>query len=347
MDLPMCRLCLTPNSGTEPLFDERTTKPNVLLLQKVVECTSIKLTWEEDYPSSICGDCAAKIHEWSTFKIQCIVNNDFYRRKQADVRRQLIANKPPIEIVCLDDDDDDDENDGAGGGKTDSTVRNRSQPAVEPPQKKAKIVEPVIIDDDEDAGTNPITISGGTNNGVASTSIGLYYDDNDEQAELEAYEDNLLLEDYELVEGQEEGDQSLEQEEDEFQTYQMQQQPELANTAILSSILLDDDSNNSLLTDFVQPYFGEGQQLQCTLCDRRYTSATQLRAHMKCHTENKKKCFICGKMIVVHLIRHLRSQHPGQSFPEPVRCWHNKCAHSSQVFQDVDQLLEHMDNKRR
>lgn len=288
-------------------------KANVLLLQKVVECTSIRLTAEDDYPSSICTECERKLNELSAFKIQCIVNNDFYREKQAELRkRQLSCSQQPTEVVCLDDDDDDDEEE-----LEQQKVHHQQQNA--PLCKKMRIEQVVIEDDDDD------DVEGG-------------YESND----LQKYETNITdtegfnFDDFELVEGQE-VDQSYEPEE------------EMDNNAILSSILLDaeedNDSGNALLID--QGHYEKVYPYECEYCHHRYSSLTKLESHVKTHSQNRMKCFICGKMVVVHLLRHLRSQHPGMSFPDPVRCWHSKCAQLDEVFLNVNQLLAHMETKRR
>nr|XP_029710415.1 glutamic acid-rich protein-like [Aedes albopictus] len=305
MEARLCRLCLAPNCGRIPLFDEMTMQPNVLMIQKVVECTSIKITAEDDYPSSICAECERKLNELSAFKIQCIVNNDFYREKQAELRRkQLACSQQPTEVVCLDDDDEEEvhyaeEEEEQGQQEKDGYFEQPDQTV----QKKARIEEVVIEDDEDD------------------------------------YEE-FNLDDFELVEGQE------------VDQYYQQDEPELIdNNAILTSILLDDEEddddagNNALLMD--QGHYEKIYPYECQFCRRRFSSLTKLESHVKSHSQNRMKCFICGRMVVVHLLRHLRTQHPGMAFPEPVRCWHSKCADLDEVFLDVTQLLAHMDTKRR
>ncbi|XP_065084639.1 glutamic acid-rich protein-like [Ochlerotatus camptorhynchus] len=315
MENPLCRLCLTPNSGRTPLFDKLTMKANVLLLQKVIECTSIRLTAQDDYPSSICTECERKLNELSAFKIQCIVNNDYYREKQAELRkRQLSCSQQPTEVVCLDDDDDEEEEEDSEKQKA------LQQQKQEPLSKKMRIEQVIIEDDDEDEG--------------------VHYEQN--STDLQNYEseptdtEGFNFDDFELVEGQE-VDQSYEPEE------------EMDNNAILSSILLDaeedNDSGNALLME--QGHYEKVYPYECEYCRHRYSSLTKLESHVKTHSQNRMKCFICGKMVVVHLLRHLRSQHPGMSFPEPVRCWHTKCSQLDEVFLNVNQLLAHMDTKRR
>lgn len=327
----MCRLCLTPNSGTTPLFENSTMKPNVLILQKVVECISIQLSIEDDYPSSICHSCLQKLNEWSAFKIQCIVNNSFYREKQAELRKKIAKAIPePSEVVCLDDDDDEEDEQP---GKSQPPVRKIKPPekcSAVPPVKKARIVEQVIIedDDDEECYSADASYTAQPTNGAMVGRIvdpaPLYHQTDNVGMDNEQEQDyDASLDDYELVEGQ-----------------------EIDNTAILTSILLDDDdsSDSGLLAGEMGFYEGS-YPFECTFCKRRYATVNKLQAHMKKHSQ-RMKCFICGKMIAVHLLRHLRSQHAGQAFPEPVRCWHIKCAYLENAFTDVDQLLEHMASKK-
>ncbi|XP_062550773.1 uncharacterized protein LOC134215645 [Armigeres subalbatus] len=310
MDNSLCRLCLTPYSGLTSLFDEMTMKPNVLLIQKVLECTSIKITAEDDYPSSICMECEIKLDELSSFKIQCIVNNDYYREKQAELRkRQLSCSQQPTEVVCLDDDDDDDETNQA------QTHVVEVQIPVEPISKKSRI-EQVVIDDDDDQDQEQLNYES-------------------EQTDYEEFN----FDDFELVEGQEE-DQYCQPPEDQL----------IDNNAILTSILLDDDEDTesgSNMLHLEQGHYEKDYPYECEFCRRRYSSLSKLESHVKTHSQNRMKCFICGKLVVVHLLRHLRSQHPGMAFPEPVRCWHSKCSDSDAVYVDVNQLLAHMETKRR
>ncbi|XP_055609292.1 putative uncharacterized protein DDB_G0268364 [Uranotaenia lowii] len=393
MELPMCRLCLAPNSGCTDLFDTRTRQPNVLLLQKVVECTSIKLTVEDDCPSSVCGHCVGKLNELSAFKIQCIVNNDFYREKQAELRKQLIASLDPefaaqvtaavanqkrkaeavqlllqvpqhqqqptatTEVVCLDDDEEEQPAKQPEQPKnpepvTIITARMPSGPVQKTP---VKVVEEIIIDDDEEE-TDAMDQQQDEQQqhyeqptSTLNTSSGF-------RRSLQNYEDgneDFPLDDYELVEGQEVDD--LQQEQQYIAYHQQQQQLQyqqqyqeeqnmMDNGAILTSILLDDEEDS---TDGLQPSSKRPlQYFECHVCQREFTAQSKLELHLKQHSQNRLKCFICGKWVVLHLLRHLRSQHPGQQFPEPVRCWHNKCAHVQEVFYGVDQLLAHMDAKR-
>ncbi|XP_058444322.1 uncharacterized protein LOC131425986 [Malaya genurostris] len=315
MDPLMCRLCLTPNSGTVALYNQRTMEPNILLIQKVVECTSIKLNVTDDYPSSVCSDCIQKLNEWSTFKIQCIVNNDFYRKKQAELRKHMInINQQATEVVCLDDDSDDE-----------------LPHAKEPPSKKPKVEEGILVADDDErdaCGKGQLVANHGSVNPM-------FYGEDCGQPGMDPYDqDDASLDDYELVEGQE------------IEQYPLEQQYSMDSTAILSSILLDDEDSSGSLQE-AEPGLYEKDLYGCNYCKRRYSSERKLRTHEKLHAENRMKCPVCGKWIVLQLVRHLRSQHPGQVFPEPVRCWHSKCVHSPVLYRDVEELLAHMDTKRR
>uniref|UniRef100_A0A1Q3F142 Uncharacterized protein n=1 Tax=Culex tarsalis TaxID=7177 RepID=A0A1Q3F142_CULTA len=336
MDQVLCRLCLSPSTATVALFDDATMEPNVLLIQKVIECTSIKLSAEEDYPSSVCCECERKLNEWSTFKIQCIVNNDFYRQKQRELRRRLVVAqqqqhqnqqqqpaRPPKspEVVCLDDDEE-----TIPVAIATAKAKVAQPKRKESPAKRAKVVAEVVIDDDDE-------------------------DDEDKDQHL-TNEDGLLLEDdeeallndYQLVEGQE---YPSEQDYESLQGQQQSTEHYESSNAILSSILLDDDDDDDADYDENRQYPpGSGGPFQCWQCRRGYSSLAKLRMHEKLHSE-RMQCFVCGKMIVLQLVRHMRSQHPGQIFPEPVRCWHSKCANSPVLYYTVDQLLEHMDSKKR
>ncbi|XP_039452050.1 uncharacterized protein LOC120430978 [Culex pipiens pallens] len=330
MEQVLCRLCLAPSNSTVALFDDDSMQPNVLLIQKVIECTSIRLSAEEDYPSSVCCECERKLNEWSTFKIQCIVNNDFYRQKQRELRRRLVAAqqqqhqkqqpRPPKspEVVCLDDDEETVPVKAPPTTKVEQVPKRKESPA-----KRAKVVAEVVIEDDDDEEKDQ----------HLTNEDGLLLEDDEE----------ALLNDYQLVEGQEYPS------EPDYESLADQQSADHyeSSTAILSSILLDDDDDDDddeYEGNRQNP--GSGGPFQCWQCRRGYSSLTKLRMHEKLHSE-RMKCFVCGKMIVLQLVRHMRSQHPGQMFPEPVRCWHSKCANSPEVYYTVDQLLEHMDSKKR
>ncbi|XP_065082031.1 zinc finger protein 271-like isoform X2 [Ochlerotatus camptorhynchus] len=74
----ICRLCLGKEVRlTRPFQDD--SGPDDSLLQKIYECTTVKITLKASYPASICAICDSKLSEYSKFREKCIENDELLR----------------------------------------------------------------------------------------------------------------------------------------------------------------------------------------------------------------------------------------------------------------------------
>uniref|UniRef100_A0A8D8ADR6 Zinc finger protein 26 n=1 Tax=Culex pipiens TaxID=7175 RepID=A0A8D8ADR6_CULPI len=80
----ICRLCLGKEVKlTRPFKDQVGT--NTALLQKIYECTTVKITLKATYPAAICAICDTKLLEYSKFRAKCIENDGILRLLLDDI----------------------------------------------------------------------------------------------------------------------------------------------------------------------------------------------------------------------------------------------------------------------
>lgn len=88
LNMNICRLCLaegTINSRLQPVYYTKDT-PDEPLLQKILDLTTIQVTYATDFPSSICINCKSKLEEYSHFRRQCIENDELLRMKYYEIK---------------------------------------------------------------------------------------------------------------------------------------------------------------------------------------------------------------------------------------------------------------------
>lgn len=98
----ICRLCLGKEVKlTRPFKDD--AGPNEALLQKIYECTTVKITLKATYPAAICAICDTKLLEYSKFRARCIENDEILRLLLDDIA-DAAAKEPSPSPSSLDDD---------------------------------------------------------------------------------------------------------------------------------------------------------------------------------------------------------------------------------------------------
>lgn len=81
----ICRLCLGKEVKLTRPFKDDTGDPNTALLQKIYECTTVKITLKASYPAAICAICDTKLLEYSKFRAKCIENDGILRLLLDDI----------------------------------------------------------------------------------------------------------------------------------------------------------------------------------------------------------------------------------------------------------------------
>ncbi|XP_029731038.1 zinc finger protein 236 isoform X2 [Aedes albopictus] len=74
----ICRLCLGKDVRLTRPF-ENAGGPDDDLLQRIYECTTVKVMLKEKYPAAICAICDTKLKEYSRFRDRCIENDELLR----------------------------------------------------------------------------------------------------------------------------------------------------------------------------------------------------------------------------------------------------------------------------
>lgn len=74
----ICRLCLGKDVRLTRPF-ENDGGPDDDLLQRIYECTTVKVMLKDSYPVAICAICDTKLKEYSRFRDRCIENDELLR----------------------------------------------------------------------------------------------------------------------------------------------------------------------------------------------------------------------------------------------------------------------------
>ncbi|XP_058456103.1 uncharacterized protein LOC131433626 [Malaya genurostris] len=73
-ELNRCRLCFSPNNLTDALFPADGTV-NQELMGMIYACTSIRITFEKDFPCPICSSCVRIVNQFHAYRCKCLTND--------------------------------------------------------------------------------------------------------------------------------------------------------------------------------------------------------------------------------------------------------------------------------
>ncbi|XP_053684688.1 uncharacterized protein LOC128734488 isoform X2 [Sabethes cyaneus] len=88
LNMNMCRLCLAEGSTSsrlQPVFYSKDA-PDEPLIQKILELTTIQVTYATDFPSSICLNCKSKLEDYHMFRRRCIENDEILKLKYYEIK---------------------------------------------------------------------------------------------------------------------------------------------------------------------------------------------------------------------------------------------------------------------
>uniref|UniRef100_A0A2M4BEY6 Putative ovo n=1 Tax=Anopheles marajoara TaxID=58244 RepID=A0A2M4BEY6_9DIPT len=89
LNINVCRLCLCEGQGNlQPVFYSKDT-PDVILQHKILELTTVEITYALDFPTSVCIDCLTRVEELAIFRRQCIENNELLRLKYLELKAEF------------------------------------------------------------------------------------------------------------------------------------------------------------------------------------------------------------------------------------------------------------------
>ncbi|XP_041781053.1 zinc finger protein 57-like isoform X1 [Anopheles merus] len=91
LNMNVCRLCLSEGHGhLQPVYYAQDS-PDEILLQKILELTTVEITYAIDFPTSVCLECLAKLDEFTHFRRQCIENNEMLKLKYYELKAEAEA----------------------------------------------------------------------------------------------------------------------------------------------------------------------------------------------------------------------------------------------------------------
>lgn len=88
LNMNICRLCLTEGTATsrlQPVYYAKDAADEPLL-QKILDLTTIQVTYATDFPQSICIGCKGKLEEYHHFRRQCLENDELLRMKYYEIK---------------------------------------------------------------------------------------------------------------------------------------------------------------------------------------------------------------------------------------------------------------------
>uniref|UniRef100_A0A3F2YW32 Protein krueppel n=1 Tax=Anopheles dirus TaxID=7168 RepID=A0A3F2YW32_9DIPT len=95
LNMNVCRLCLSEGHGhLQPVFYAQDS-PDEILQQKILELTTVEITYATDFPTGVCIECLAKLDEFSLFRRQCVDNNEILKLKYYELKAEADAEDYP------------------------------------------------------------------------------------------------------------------------------------------------------------------------------------------------------------------------------------------------------------
>lgn len=76
-----CRLCLSKEQQLKPIFPPDGA-PDESLLQRILSCLTITISFEEDYDTFICRICTQEVTKFFLYKEQCLANDSIIRNRR-------------------------------------------------------------------------------------------------------------------------------------------------------------------------------------------------------------------------------------------------------------------------
>lgn len=98
-ELTRCRLCFSPNNLTDAIFPAA-GEPNEELMGMIYACTSVRISFERDFPCAVCSSCVRIVNQFYAFRRKCRNNDRELKRTRGE--------KDFTESEAEGDDDDDD-----------------------------------------------------------------------------------------------------------------------------------------------------------------------------------------------------------------------------------------------
>lgn len=82
-ELTRCRLCFSPNNLTDAVFPAR-GDPNEELMAMIYACTSVRISFERDFPCAVCSSCVRIVNQFYAFRRKCRNNDRELKRTRGE-----------------------------------------------------------------------------------------------------------------------------------------------------------------------------------------------------------------------------------------------------------------------
>ncbi|XP_050093081.1 zinc finger protein 423-like [Anopheles aquasalis] len=133
LNINVCRLCLCEGQGNlQPIFYSKDT-PDVILQHKILELTTVEITYALDFPTSVCIDCLTRVEELAIFRRQCIENNELLRLKYLELKAEFDCYSDHVKVEQQQQQLQQEQQygDGAGVAGSLSVVKKEANPDVD------------------------------------------------------------------------------------------------------------------------------------------------------------------------------------------------------------------------
>ncbi|XP_055624980.1 zinc finger protein 26-like isoform X2 [Toxorhynchites rutilus septentrionalis] len=285
----ICRLCLGKEVKLTRTFEDDCGTDDALL-QKIYECTTLKIKLKPAYPSSICAICDTKLTEYSKFRAKCIENDHLLRT-----------------LLDIDEDDDDDAvvNDSNNGSENELSEEKK---VAENGGKKLDGQESSEIAElslQLYGSSDETTVSQSEFTGTDDTSAPEGRSSPAPLPKITSVTSNAIIEPIATTAAESSDEQTVVVARP---TISVKPISSLSSTPSSSSSTATVEHNIKQLltkalahreadkTPQIQPVIGADGRLECTICARPFRNTYTLRRHMNLHTEqNLFTCEYCGK----------------------------------------------------
>lgn len=88
-----CRLCFSADDLTCPLFHSE-GDPSREMIDIILECTSIQITLEDDYPSRVCEKCVETLDKFHHYRRRCLENDRILKSQRSNSSRVRVKQEP-------------------------------------------------------------------------------------------------------------------------------------------------------------------------------------------------------------------------------------------------------------
>ncbi|XP_055585631.1 protein sister of odd and bowel-like [Uranotaenia lowii] len=96
-----CRLCFSVEDLSCSLFPAQ-GNPSREVIDMILECTSIRITFEEDFPSKVCEKCLETLGKFYHYRQHCLKNDKILKSQRKDSSKLVKVKQEPLPVDEID-----------------------------------------------------------------------------------------------------------------------------------------------------------------------------------------------------------------------------------------------------